>query len=229
VDQVLRSPYGPEHPQFIADTKRAGRVAVHTARARGGLQVTSVIASEDVPALDVLAANHHIATTEAIEPGSVTRCSLFDLPLGEDRLWIITEEKAQILSGDRREERFRTIMPAWSAESNLDLAEKTVGFPAASRTIAEVVGLGDYLYEAKQAAFARYSRTGFEAAAVTAMAVALSARPLGIRRVAELRFGHPYAAVAVTVDEARGGVECGPWHGLPVFSAWIAEPVDATE
>jgi hypothetical protein len=188
-----------------------------------------VIASEDVSALDVLAAAHHIATSEAIEPASVKRCSLFDLPLGEDRLWTITEEKAQILSGDRREERFRTIMPAWSAESNLDLAEKTVGFPAAARAIAEALGMGDYLYEAKQAAVARYSRTGFEAAAVTAMAIALSARPVGTCRFAELRFGHPYAAVAVTVDETRGGAGRGPWHGLPVFSAWITEPVDARE
>jgi hypothetical protein len=96
LDQVLRSPFGPEHPQFIADTKEAARVAVHTARARGGLQVTSVIA-----------------------------------------------------------------------------------------------------------------RTGFEAAAVTAMAMALSGRPVGVRRVAELRFGHPYAAVAVTVDETRGGADHG--------------------
>ena len=229
LDQVLRSPYGPEHPQFIADTKQAGRVAVHTARARGGLQVTSVIASEDVPALDVLAAADHIATSEAIEPGSVERCSPFDLPLGEDRFWTITEEEVQVKSADGREERFKSIMPAWSAESNLDLGDTTLGFPAAAIAMAEVLGLADFRYQARQAALARYTRVGFEAAAISAMAGrARAARP-GIRRVAELRFGHRYATVAVTVDDARDGEQRGPWHGLPVFSAWITEPVDARE
>jgi hypothetical protein len=227
---VLKSPYGPEHTPFIADTKQAGRVAVHTARARGGLHVTSVIASDEVPALDVLAAAHHIATSEAAEPGSVNRCSLFDLPLGEDRLWTITVEDAPSTHAlDGREERFRTIMPAWSASSSLDLLDRTVGFPAAAGALAAVLGLDEYLLVAKQACVARYSRVGFEAAAVTAMAIALSAGRFGVRRVAEVRFGHAYAVVAVTVDESSGDPGRGPWHGLPVFSAWITEPVDATE
>jgi hypothetical protein len=38
-----------------------------------------------------------------------------------------------------------------------------------------------------------------------------------------LRFGPPYAVVAVTTDPAGG-----PWHGVPVFSAWVARPTDAT-
>jgi hypothetical protein len=69
---------------------------------------------------------------------------------------------------------------------------------------------------------ARYSRTGFEAAAATAVAAALAMRVprQGLVRTAELRFGHPYAAVAVTAG-------AGPWHGLPVFSAWVADPSDA--
>ena len=90
-------------------------------------------------------------------------------------------------------------------------------------------------WQATQAAMARYSRTGFEAAAVTALAVAVSAPKLkpGIRRTAELRFGHPFAVVAVTTSDraphARHPPEPpGPWHGLPVFSAWVASPEDAT-
>jgi hypothetical protein len=43
--------------------------------------------------------------------------------------------------------------------------------------------------------------------------------------VAELRFGHPYAVAAVAVQDAGGTP--GPWHGLPVFSAWVADPQDA--
>jgi hypothetical protein len=50
----------------------------------------------------------------------------------------------------------------------------------------------------------------------------------GLVRTAELRFGHPYAVVAVTVDSPGRG-DPGPWHGLPVFSAWVADPEDAGE
>jgi hypothetical protein len=45
-----------------------------------------------------------------------------------------------------------------------------------------------------------------------------------VARVAELRFGHPYAVVAVATDRRVGGT--GPWHGVPVFSGWVAEPDD---
>jgi hypothetical protein len=42
-------------------------------------------------------------------------------------------------------------------------------------------------------------------------------------RVAELRFAHPYAVVAASATEPSS-----PWHGLPLFSAWITEPRDAS-
>ena len=90
-------------------------------------------------------------------------------------------------------------------------------------------------WQAKQAAMARYTRVGFEAGALTTLAIALSAiaRRPGVRRTAELRFGHPFAVVAVAADTAKPQerhrpVPRGPWHGLPVFSAWVADPEDAT-
>jgi hypothetical protein len=66
------------------------------------------------------------------------------------------------------------------------------------------------------------------------MAVMLSARApnRGLRRIAELRFGHPFAVVAVAIDQRRdreAGRRTGPWHGVPVFSAWVADPQDADE
>ncbi len=85
-------------------------------------------------------------------------------------------------------------------------------------------------WDAKQAAMARYSRTGFEAAAVTGVAVATAAMLPATRREAELRFAHPYAVVAVTTDPGtgdQGGGSASPWHALPVFSAWVSEPEDA--
>ena len=46
-------------------------------------------------------------------------------------------------------------------------------------------------------------------------------RPPGSRRIADLQFGHPYAAVAIAVSPGSA------WHGVPVFSAWVADPQDA--
>jgi hypothetical protein len=81
---------------------------------------------------------------------------------------------------------------------------------------------------------ARYTRVGFEAAAVSAMLMVTGLPPEprdGVLRVAELRFGHPYAVVAVATQEGyvAGDFRTGPWHGLPVFSAWVAEPDEAEE
>ncbi len=231
--QVLQSRFGdPGHQQFVADTDHAGLVAVHVAWARGGLLVASVAAAPDVAAADVLAAAHAIATTEAVNPGGVTRQTLFDLPLGDHDPWSIREEPAQTVGG-RREERCQAVLPAWSAASNLDLDHAGLGFPAAAGTLASALGLADYRYQARQAAVARYSRVGFEAGAVSALHVVAMAPLLqpGIRRVAELRFGHPFAVVAVTVDEDQPGQleeHRTAWHGLPVFSAWVTDPMDAS-
>jgi hypothetical protein len=79
----------------------------------------------------------------------------------------------------------------------------------------------------RQAVVARYTRVGFEAAAVTGFAMTSSRRHshAGLRREARLRFAHPYAVVAVAANETDETRD--PWHGLPVFSAWVAEPDDA--
>ena len=77
-------------------------------------------------------------------------------------------------------------------------------------------------------AAARYSRTGFEAAAVTyAYAAAAPSHRPGLLRTAELRFGHPFAVVAVTAQPPSAYGAVTPWQGLPVFSAWITQPENA--
>jgi len=220
--RVLRAPRHPSHAQFIAATPDAGAVAVHTASARGGLLVATVAAAAQVPAADVLAAAHALATARATG-GQVEQRSLFDLPLGDGPAWSVREET----SGRGGGERCTAVLPAWSADSKHDLSDPSLGFGAAARAIARPDP-----WEAKQAAMARYGRVGFEAAAVTALAVALSMRApsRGRLRIADLRFAHPFAVVAVTVDEHHdrpGGVRTGPWHGIPVFSAWVTEPQDA--
>jgi hypothetical protein len=236
LSRVLRTPLGRRsHTQFITAADQAGDVVVHTARARDGLLVTSVAAQPGVPAADVLAAAYRLASAIAIG-GPVARRSLFTLPLGAAPLWEITEQQVETTSPDGREERCTAVLPAWSADSMYDLSEHPgLGFGAAAATLAALAGLDRFVYEARQAAVARYSRTGFEAAAVAALAVALSLRRTrpGVMRTAELRFGHPYAVVAVAADQddhaGRHTPEPSPWRGLPVFSAWITQPEDADD
>jgi hypothetical protein len=216
--QVLRTPEGPGHEQFVAVTDSAGDVAVHTAVASGGVRVTSVAAAPGVPAADVIDAAYDLAT--ALAAGrNVVRRSLFDLPLGEGPLWSVSE-RAVPLRGGGQQERCTAVLPAWTARSTHDLRDPGLGFGAAARALAAGP------WQAKQAAMAAYSRTGFEAAAVTGVAVAMAmvAPRRGLVRTAELRFGHPYAVVAVTADGPGAAEE---WRGLPVFSAWVAEPEDA--
>jgi hypothetical protein len=225
VSSVLATPAGEYfHDCRIASTA-AGDVAVHTARARDDLDVTSVVAAPGTPPADVIAAAYDIA--------AAPRRSLFDLPLGEGPLWTITERPARTTAPDGREERCTAVLPAWSADSDHDLGRPELGLPAAARAAAAALGLGVFRYEARQSAVAKYTRVGFEAAAVSAMAVATGYQEPrdGVERTAELRFGHPYAVVATARDQRwdreRGVTVVGPWHGLPVFSAWVARADEA--
>jgi hypothetical protein len=223
ISRVLRTPDGPGHQQFIAATHAAGDVAVHTARARHGLQVTSVIAAPGVGSGDVLAAAYGLASALAAG-AAVRRRSLFDLPLGNGPAWTISERTEVTTAGP---ERCTAVLPAWSARSEQDLSDPSLGFAAALSALAP----GDP-WEARQAAMARYNRTGFEAAAVTGAVAAMAMRVPrpSLVRSAELRFGHPYAVVAVVTGPGPGQAPAAsgsPWAGLPVFSAWVAQPEDA--
>jgi hypothetical protein len=167
---VLRTPqWAWGHAQFTAADDELGGVAVHTAEARDGLLVTSVAARPGVPAAAVLAAAGRLASAIAtFRP--VARRSLFDLPLGAAPLWKITERKAEITSSDGRAEDCTAVLPAWSADSTHDPGgHPGLGFGAVAATLAALAGMDQFGYEARQAAVARYSRTGFEAAAVTAL------------------------------------------------------------
>ncbi|MFF0819684.1 hypothetical protein ACFYUR_04775 [Micromonospora haikouensis] len=241
---VLRTP-AHGHRAWIAATPEAGDVAVHVAAAQpagdgtgghaaggangggtdtagAGLSVVSVAAAPGMAPADVLAAAYRIAAdTDADEPAG--RRSLFDLPLGDTPLWTLREEAVRTFAPDRREQRHTAALPCWSARDEHDLTG--IGFAAAGRVLAPLVGAGDV--RARQAVAARYSRYGFAAAAVTGMFARVSLPPLGVARVAELRFGHPYAVVAVATDRRDGGT--GPWHGVPVFSGWVAEPDDVAD
>ena len=216
--QVLRTPQGG-HTAFVATSPEAGEVIVHAAPAtdqetRAGLRVVSVAAAADVPPERVIAAAYEIGRGVVAGDAAAGRTSLFDLPLGAGPLWTIREERLAA----HGTERVSALLPCWSATSRHDLAAPGLGFGAATRALEQLIGF-PCDFEAKQAATARFSRYGFEAAAVTGFGMVTSMPPEQAVRFAELRFAHPYAVVAVT-DQP------GPWHGVPVFSAWITEPED---
>ena len=231
VQWVLRTPEMSSHRQFIADTERAGRVAVHVADAEGGLAVLSVIASEDVPAVDVIAAAYQVAGgEEGRSAGSgFSGRSLFDLPLGETPSWTISEEAVETTDPEGREERYLdTTLPAWSAETELNLRGAAVGFEQVANAMQGPLGLDTVEFDARQVSKARYTARGFYAASITSIAFGSARLPRlrrGVRRTARLRFGHSYAVVAVS-QAPHGGISL--WNQLPVFSAWITEPEDAT-
>jgi hypothetical protein len=211
VRSVLRTP-GRGHECAIARHPGVGDVAVHRAHAEG-LTVTSVIAAPEVSAGDGLDAAHDIAR------GRVDRYSLFDLALGDGSAWTVTES-----AGEDGAERVAAVLPAWSATSEHNLNEPSLGFADAAGVLGRLFDAPDW--EAVQAATARYHRTGFEAAAVTAVASRMSFRPpkRGLQRDALLRFDRPYAVVATATSR-----EPSPWSGLPVFSAWVTEPDEAAD
>ena len=69
--------------------------------------------------------------------------------------------------------------------------------------------------ECVHSATAAYDENGFEAAAVTAVAMAMGA-PQFVKRTihrVEVTFDRPHAVVAV----ARGGA----WEGVPLFHCWV--------
>jgi hypothetical protein len=214
LDRVLRTPQrGGGHVEFVAVTPGAGDVIVHVATATGGLEVVSVAAMPDVAADRVLAAAYDVADKHAVGVRIQTR-DTDGFPLGESPLWSVRDVTASADS-------LAAVLPAWSAISHVDLTAPGLGFEAASNAL---VPSGDP-WQARQSAMARYTRIGFDAAALSLIARGLSARVPGQHREVVLRFSHPYAVVAVTTDPTAAS----PWHGLPVFSAWVSEPEDATD
>ncbi|GIF32708.1 hypothetical protein [Actinoplanes utahensis] len=209
---VLRTPrHG--HDAYVATTAQAGDVIVHAAPATlpgapGTLRVMSVAAAPGVEPGRVLAAAYAI--------GAAARTPLSALPLGETALWDAREEMSS--GGDS----CQAVLPCWSATSDHELAGPGLGFDAAARTLAPLTGGGGF--QARQSATATFGRYGFEAAAVTGFAARGGAPAPRLVRSVELRFGHPYAVVAFT-DAAPDS----PWHGVPVFSAWVTEPEDLPE
>lgn len=239
VTTVLRSPEDVRRYICRSEFSGAGDMAVHEARAEG-LVVVSVAAGPEVSQAQVIAAAHRVAFTAAVPrtPSSIPlERSLFDLEVGRHPCWHLEERPGQVTSTTGREERVEAYLPAWEAETDLDLtAEPQLGVGSVLTGLSRllVADPGGAKASARQAAKASFSKTGFTAAAVTAFGLIATGPPpqtrSGVVRTATLLFGGPHAVVAVAIDSPRldGRAEPdGQWHGIPVFSAWVTEAVEA--
>ncbi len=141
--------------------------------------------------------------------------SLFDLPLDVGPYGTLSERTRDPGAPDQQ---LSALLPAWTASTTIDLRHRTTPVPGVDAALAALLRLsaGD-LPAAAQTTDARFTREGFEAASVTAMATRVSYRPGPPARHLKLRFARPYAAVAVAVGTP-------PWNGVPVVSAWVTEP-----
>jgi len=239
VARALRSVEG--HDVRLVRTSAAGLVGAHVAASADGLAVVSVLGPTNVDRSSVLAAADEVAAR--LDGARIDDpVSLFDVPAGASELGEIAEDTVAAKGRFGRVEEGVAVLPAWQASTQLDLLRgpPREAFTAAGRLLHALLPGGPLNLQAQQVAVARYTREGFEAAAVTAVAVRLAFTmvPAEIpRRRLTLRFNRPYAAVAVAVrppvdtapdDRARPSSAADriapSWFGLPVFSAWVARP-----
>ena len=187
-----------------------------------------VSAHPDVPRTRVIDAAQQISAHLG-EETQLAGSSLFDLPVGESHSWSLTERaRPAAKHGQRFEHIARAFLPAWSIRSSVDLlTDERFGADAANETLHTATGVTG-LADARQEAIASFDRYGFEAAAITLIGRAVSghgsATEMGIERVAELRFDHPFAAIAVGARPRMASAT--RWIGLPMFEAWVTNPVE---
>ncbi len=197
----------PEHDMGMAHTS-AGLLAWHAADA-DGLRVLSVLGAPDASPEQVLRAAGEVAA------GTARPVSLFDLPLGVGPYGTLSERTRDPGVPDQQ---LSALLPAWTASATIDLRHRTTTVPGVDAALATLLRLSaGEKPDAAQTTKARFTREGFEAASVTAMATRVSYRPGPPGRHLKLRFARPYAALAVAVGTP-------PWNGVPVVSAWVTEP-----
>lgn len=224
VDSALRLASGPSW-QGVVDTEAAGPVGVAMPVSEDGLQVLSVIAAPDVAPDRVHRAAHEVAAAP-FAPQTYDATT-------DGHAWSVTTRIEQRVPRDEPIYEWRSTLPAWRTTSEHDLADAP-GVRTALDVLGRFVRPVDrpVRTEARQVATAAYSREGFEAAAVTAFGVRAAGAPRPMSEVTvhevHLRFNRPHAVLARVADRTSPWSD-GPeiptvWAGVPVFTAWLAEP-----
>ena len=233
-------------------TSQHGLLASH--RALGsGLSVLSVFAIDpDVPVSALLVYANHLSAANAAKAlagygasvpvdgglAEVDAEVVFALPLGESDPVTVTETEVPTYTAGERLVTCTAALPAWRADTRLSL-EALPGLREGARLLGSRLrswqqeGAGQV--DAAQAAVAAFDRYGFEAAAITGLALMAGGcappREQGVCRQVDIRYTRPFVVVA-SVDnfswrrhDGWSEVVPGAWHGLPVFSAVVREPV----
>ncbi|MBX8688511.1 hypothetical protein GO011_13830 [Mycobacterium sp. 20091114027_K0903767] len=210
--------------QLVVDTDAAGLVAVAAPPSSSALDVFSVIAAPEVAAHDVDTAAHQVAAMLRGDGRTARRVPVDDLVDGH--AWTVTERRERRIGGPDVHAEWTSVLPAWSASSDHDLAAAP-GVAPVFETLRGFARPEDLPveFEARQSAVASYTREGFKAAAVTAVGMRAGSVPrfheVVVKRI-EIRFNRPFAVLAC----ADRNVGPETWRGVPVFSAWVTEPQD---
>jgi hypothetical protein len=215
---------------LIVWTESAGLVGALISRAMEDLIVVSVIAEPQVTPAEVIAAAHEVAAWACKRPTGAIRRSLFDMPLESGHAWEIREFEIETdVEGEHRENTL-VYLPAWKATSPaIDLQfDPAFGFGTGGAALKDLLDAKerDGGAQTVQGTVAKFDRCGFGAASVSAHASLGEAefeRPsrTGLAREVIIRFSRPFAVVAATLSRSASP---HPWHGVPVYSAWVTTP-----
>jgi hypothetical protein len=201
--------------QTIVDTSAAGLVAVAKPFSEDGVDVVSVIAAPAVLPTDVWRAVDEVVSK--LNAGALWhRQSPGGIP-ADGHAWTVRKTTETFIGWDAPSDEdylWRSHLPRWDAavDSALTDAPGVAELAASLRAAApELNGP----VECVQAGTVAYDENGFQAAAVTAMAMAAGAPQFVQRTIhrVEVIFDRPHAVVAV----ARGGA----WEGVPLFHCWV--------
>jgi hypothetical protein len=201
--------------QTIVETSAAGLVAVAKPFSEDGVDVVSVVAAPDVSPADVWRAVDEVVAK--LNEGALWHG---EFPAGnpaDGHAWTVRETTETFIEWDAPSDDdylWRSHLLRWDAavDSALTAAPGVAELAASLRQAAPEL---DGPVECVQAATAAYDENGFEAAAVTAVAMAMGA-PQFVKRTihrVEVTFDRTHAVVAV----ARGGA----WEGVPLFHCWV--------
>lgn len=201
------------HDVYVEDTE-IGMVGVHVAHGTNGLDVYSVIADPSVDYLDVIRVAHEISEEDR---GDNQGVPLHQLETEASDLYQVSRIKSS------RGDQHVAYLPHWKTENSLENLQndRTLGFGYIADAISLRAGINPTETDVivQQDVVAEYTATGFEAAAVTEMAMRVGMVSVPVMKEAfklEMAFDHPYAVVAVVRDRSS-------WTGTPIFSSWVKE------
>ncbi len=201
--------------QTIVDTNAAGVVAVAKPFSEDGVDVVSVIAAPDVSPAEVWRGLDEVVTK--LNEGALWHGGWPDGFPADGHAWTVCETTEQFIAWDAPGDYdylWRSHLPRWNASAKSALTAAP-GLAELAASLRDAVPNLDGPIECVQAAMAAYDENGFEAAAVTAMAMATGAPQFVERTIhrVEVTFDRPHALVAV----ARGGA----WEGVPLLHCWV--------